>query len=91
MKNPHVIHAVAALVFSPAGLAAAGAQHQHPAAPFTRAHPYDLQFIDMMLHHHQDGIRMSEIEQKEGDRDAVKAFEGAAVDREARESRRQDR
>jgi uncharacterized protein (DUF305 family) len=55
--------AVAALALT----AATGAQHQHD-------HPYDLQFIDMMVHHHQDGIRMADVEQRDGDRADVKAF-----------------
>lgn len=37
-------------------------------------HPYDMQFIDMMIHHHQDGVKMSGIEERDGDRAAVKAF-----------------
>lgn len=70
---------------------AASAQHQHPATPRQPAHgaqthPYDLQFIDMMLHHHQDGIRMAEIEQSEGDRDAVEAFARKTADGQKKDS-----
>ena len=59
------------------------AQHQHPAG---QDHPYDLQFIDMMLHHHQDGIRMSAIETSKGDRDAVKAFAQKTADGQKKDS-----
>ena len=37
-------------------------------------HPYDMQFIDMMIHHHQDGVKMSAIEERDGTRAAVKTF-----------------
>ena len=53
-----------ALVLAPAAL---GATMQHD-------HPYDMQFIDMMIHHHQDGVKMSAIEERDGSRAAVKAF-----------------
>jgi uncharacterized protein (DUF305 family) len=37
-------------------------------------HPYDMQFIDMMIHHHHDGVKMAGIEERDGDRADVKAF-----------------
>jgi uncharacterized protein (DUF305 family) len=36
--------------------------------------PYDMQFIDMMIHHHQDGVKMAAIEESQGDRADVRAF-----------------
>lgn len=53
-----------ALLLAPVAL---GATMQHD-------HPYDMQFIDMMIHHHQDGVKMAAIEERDGSRAAVKAF-----------------
>lgn len=43
-------------------------------------HPYDMQFIDMMIHHHQDGVKMSAIEERDGSRADVKAFARKTAD-----------
>ena len=59
-----------ALLLAPAAI---GATMQHD-------HPYDMQFIDMMLHHHQDGVKMSAIEERDGSRTEVKAFARKTAD-----------
>lgn len=43
-------------------------------------HPYDMQFIDMMIHHHQDGMKMSAIEERDGSRADVKGFARKTAD-----------
>lgn len=86
MTTPNLIRSVATLAFSLAVAGPTAAQHQHPAAaPGQPAHgaqtaPYDLQFIDMMLHHHQDGLRMTDIEERDGARADVKAFARQTAD-----------
>ena len=40
----------------------------------SQAHPYDVRFIDMTIHHHRDGIAMSELEEQNGDNDQVEAL-----------------
>lgn len=89
MTTPRLIRPVATLALAVALGAGAAAQHAHPApAPGQPAqtHPYDLQFIDMMTHHHQDGIKMSAIEENSGSRDAVKAFARRTADGQKKDS-----
>lgn len=91
MTTQKIIRSVATLAFAVALAATAAAQHQHPATPgqaahTSQAHPYDLQFIDMMMHHHQDGIRLSAIEESKGSRDAVKDFARKTADGQKKDS-----
>jgi uncharacterized protein (DUF305 family) len=49
------------------------------------AKPFDREFIDMMVAHHQGAIRMAQIELAEGDDDETKSLAQAIIDAQSRE------
>lgn len=49
------------------------------------AKPFDRQFIDMMIPHHQGAIRMSQIELEEGEDDETKALAEEVIAAQSRE------
>jgi uncharacterized protein (DUF305 family) len=49
------------------------------------AKPFDREFIDMMVTHHQGAIRMAQIELAEGEDDETKSLASAIIDAQSRE------
>lgn len=49
------------------------------------AKPFDREFIDMMVAHHQGAIRMAQIELAEGDDDETKSLASAIIEAQSRE------
>jgi uncharacterized protein (DUF305 family) len=49
------------------------------------AEPFDREFIDMMVPHHQGAIRMAQIELAEGDDEETKALASEIIDAQSRE------
>ena len=49
------------------------------------ARPFDREFIDMMVAHHQGAIRMAQIELAEGDDEATKSLANTIIEAQSRE------
>ena len=49
------------------------------------ARPFDREFIDMMVAHHQGAIRMAQIELAEGDDEATKSLASTIIEAQSRE------
>jgi uncharacterized protein (DUF305 family) len=49
------------------------------------AKPFDREFIDMMIAHHQGAIRMARVEQADGENEELMELAGAIIDAQARE------
>lgn len=58
----------------PATSTSTGASHVTPGPPAPADAPYDLQFIDTMILHHQEGIAMAELAAQKATRPEIKAF-----------------
>jgi uncharacterized protein (DUF305 family) len=54
-------------------------------ATLESARPFDREFIDMMVTHHQGAIRMAQIELAEGEDDETKSLANAIIDAQSRE------
>jgi uncharacterized protein (DUF305 family) len=61
----------------PATSTSTGASSGTPASPAPADAPYDLQFIDTMISHHQGGIAMAELAAQKAARPEIKAFGSA--------------
>lgn len=57
----------------------------HDSSTLETAKPFDREFIDMMISHHQGAIRMARVEIKKGQNPDVKRLAQAIVDAQTRE------
>jgi uncharacterized protein (DUF305 family) len=57
----------------------------HDSSMLETATPFDREFIDMMIPHHQGAIRMAQVELAEGENAQVKRLAEAIVDAQAKE------
>ncbi len=67
---------MAALLLVGAGCGMTTVQH---ASPSTKAGDFDIQFIDMMVPHHQGAVAMAEVAQQRGERAEIKQMADAII------------
>ena len=57
----------------------------HASAPTAAAQPYDLQFLDSMIHHHEGAVSMAEMVLRKSEREELKTFARKIVEDQNRE------
>ena len=57
----------------------------HASAPNAKAQPYDLQFIDSMIHHHEGAVSMAEMALRKSEREELKTFARKIIEDQNRE------
>jgi uncharacterized protein (DUF305 family) len=69
---------------SHAGHDMSNANH-HASAPNAAAQPYDLQFLDSMIHHHEGAVSMAEMVLRKSEREEMKSFARKIIEDQNRE------
>ena len=67
------------------GLSEADAGMEHGAEALADAKPFDREFIDMMIPHHQGAIRMARVELAEGEDEELKEIASAIIEAQSTE------
>ena len=67
-----------------AGHDMANANH-HASAPNAAAQPYELQFLDSMIHHHEGAVSMAKIVLRKSEREELKTFARKIIEDQNRE------
>ena len=59
--------------------------NDHTSAPNAAAQPYDLQFLDSMIHHHEGAVSMAQMVLRKSEREELKTFARKIIDDQNRE------
>jgi len=59
--------------------------NRHASAPNAAAQPYDLQFLDSMIHHHEGAVSMAEMVLRKSERDELTTFARKIIEDQNRE------
>ena len=59
--------------------------HHTASSPNAAGQPYDLQFLDSMIHHHEGAVSMSEMVLRRSENDELKAFARKVIDDQTKE------